>query len=180
MYDTYGFPLDLTRMICAEKGISIDEAGFEKCMDRQRAESRKHWKGSGDESLDALYLKLAQDLKAKGKLPQFVGYDQHEARSECLAILVSGEKSLNQVSSYSAPSLAATADSVEKSVMIEAVFAVTPFYGESGGQVGDRGRVTAVGSAGGDATNSFEGEVFDVQRTVPELIVAHIRPKSGC
>ena len=54
-------------------------SGFEKCMDRQRSESRKHWKGSGEESLDEIYLKLAQELKAQGKISQFVGY---EKRSE--------------------------------------------------------------------------------------------------
>ena len=171
LYDTFGFPLDLTRVICLEKGISIDEAGFEKCMDRQRSESRKHWKGSGEEALDSVYLKLSQDLKARGQTPQFVGYDQTEAHSECLALLVPGAKNMESVKSYFCPPLATTADSMEKSVIIEAVFAVTPFYGESGGQVGDHGRV--VGDLG------FEGEVIDVQRPVPDLIVAHIRPKQG-
>jgi alanyl-tRNA synthetase len=171
LYDTYGFPLDLTRVICAEKGITINEVGFEKCMDRQRAESRKHWKGSGDEALDSVYLKIAQELKSKGKLPHFVGYDQNEGRGECLAILVPFDGKLELAQSFASPTLATTADSLEKSAIIEAVFAVTPFYGESGGQVGDQGRVT------GDL--GFEGEVFDVQRPVPELIVAHIRPKKG-
>ncbi|MEO7163744.1 MAG: alanine--tRNA ligase-related protein, partial [Bdellovibrionia bacterium] len=171
LYDTFGFPLDLTRVICEEKGIAIDEAGFEKCMDRQRSESRKHWKGSGEEALDSIYLKLSQDLRAKGKTPQFVGYDSNVSQSECLAILVPGEKSLDMVDSYFSPTLATTADSMEKSVIIEAVFATTPFYGESGGQVGDHGRV--LGDLG------FEGEVVDVQRPIPDLIVAHIRPKQG-
>jgi alanyl-tRNA synthetase len=174
LYDTYGFPLDLTRVICSEKGITVDEAGFEKCMDRQRSESRKHWKGSGEEALDSVYLKLSQDLKAKGKSPQFLGYDQNECRSECLAIFVPGEKSLESVTSYSTPALAATADSGEKSVIVEVVFSATPFYGESGGQVGDHGRV--LGSLG---DLGFEGEVVDVQRPIPDLIVAHILPKKG-
>jgi alanyl-tRNA synthetase len=171
MYDTYGFPLDLTKVICAEKDLTIDEVGFEKCMDRQRSESRKHWKGSGEESLDAIYLKLAQDLKAKKQLPQFVGYENHEAQSNCLAIFVPEGKTMQSVDSFSTPSLAATADSAENSPIIEAVFAETPFYGESGGQVGDRGRV--FGGA------NFEGDVLDVQKPVADLIVAHIRPKKG-
>jgi hypothetical protein len=74
--------------LCAERGLGVDEAGFEKAMDHQRAESRKHWKGSGEAALNEIYLKLAAELKAAGKLPKFVGYDSLEAESECLAILV--------------------------------------------------------------------------------------------
>jgi alanyl-tRNA synthetase len=78
---------------------------------------------------------------------------------------------MQRVGFFSTPSLAQTADSAENSPIIEAIFAETPFYGESGGQVGDRGRVL-----GG---RDFEGDVIDVQKPVPDLIVAHIRPKKG-
>ncbi|MGZ3707845.1 MAG: alanine--tRNA ligase, partial [Bdellovibrionota bacterium] len=122
LYDTFGFPLDLTRVICDEKGITVDEVGFEKAMDIQRATARKNWKGSGDTAIDEIYMKIAADLKAKGKLPKFVGYDQTRARAACVAILVDGKP----VDFYSTPSLAQTADSAEKSPIIEAVFAVTP------------------------------------------------------
>jgi alanyl-tRNA synthetase len=162
LYDTYGFPLDLTRVILSEKGLGVDEAGFEKAMDHQRAESRKHWKGSGEAALDAVYLKLAGELKAKGKLPKFVGYDSLSATAPALAILVGEEKGLRQVDLY--------AFTVEKDTLLEVVFAETPFYGESGGQVGDHGRVSGDG---------FEGEVVDVQRPVEGLIVAHVKPKRG-
>jgi alanyl-tRNA synthetase len=168
LYDTYGFPLDLTRVICSEKGLSVDEPGFERSMDKQREMARKNWKGSGDEAVSGAYLALANELR--GKLPKFVGYDAFSARGECLAILVPGEKGLAKADSYSTPPLAATADSAEKAPIIEAVFSVTPFYAESGGQVGDHGRVH-----GGE----FEGEVVDVLKPVPELIVAHIRPRRG-
>ena len=170
LYDTYGFPLDLTQVICREKGINVDLAGFEKAMDHQRAESRKHWKGSGDASVNAIYQKLATDLKAKGKLPKFVGYEHMHASSECLAILAPKEKQLELTKSFAAPALAATSDSAENSPIIEAVFAETPFYGESGGQNGDHGRILG---------NGFEGEVVDVQKPVPDLVIAHIRPKRG-
>ncbi|MBC7691614.1 MAG: alanine--tRNA ligase [Methylotenera sp.] len=173
LYDTYGFPLDLTRVICAERGFSIDEVGFEKAMDHQRAESRKHWKGSGQEALDSTYLEIAAALKAKGKLPKFTGYDGMQSQAECLALLVPDEKGLKKVDFITAPSLAATADSSDKGMIIEAVFAETPFYGESGGQTGDRGRV--LGLPGDD----FEGEVIDVQKPVADLYVAHIRPIKG-
>ncbi len=170
LYDTYGFPLDLTRVICAERGLGVDEPGFEKAMDHQRAESRKHWKGSGEASLNEIYLKLAAELKSAGKLPQFVGYTQLEAESETLAILVPGEKTIERVESFTAQPVAATGDSPEKAAIIEVVFAVTPFYGESGGQTGDHGRVKC-----GD----FEAEVIDVQKPVPDLVVAHLRPIRG-
>jgi len=165
MYDTYGFPLDLTRVICAEKSLEVDEAGFEKCMERQRSESRKHWKGSGEETLGEVYLKLAQELKSKNQLPRFVGYEKTQAQSPCLAIWVPQEAGAGQ------PQQLKPATSYSGSAVIEAVFAETPFYGESGGQVGDRGRI----SVGMD----FEADVVDVQKPVPDLIVVHIRPKKG-
>jgi alanyl-tRNA synthetase len=171
LYDTYGFPLDLTRVICAEKGVTVDEVGFEKCMDRQRSESRKHWKGSGQEALDQVYFQISQDLRAKNQLPQFVGYDHNRAQAACLAILVSEPEGLKRVESYQTPALALTADSAEKAPILEVIFAETPFYGESGGQVGDQGRVSD--------GKGFEGEVIDVQKPTPELTVAHIRPLRG-
>jgi len=150
LYDTYGFPLDLTRVICAEKNISIDETVFEKCMQQQRAESRKHWKGSGQEAVSGRYLKIAADLKAAGKSQLFTGYQSLSETSECLALFQS--------------------DETGKPPVIQAVFASTPFYGESGGQTGDRGRIYGQG---------FEGDVIDTQKPVPDLIVAHIHPRKG-
>lgn len=176
LYDTFGFPLDLTRVICSEKGLQVDEGGFEKSMDRQRSESRKHWKGSGEQALDAVYLKLAQTLRAEGKLPRFVGYDKNQSEAKCLAVLIPHENGLQSVPSFEVPPLVTSADSAEKSLWIEAVFSETPFYGESGGQVGDQGRVVGLGELG---AFDFEGEVVDVQKPVPDLIVAHIRAKRG-
>lgn len=152
LYDTYGFPLDLTRTICDERGIAIDEKGFETSMEKQREESRKHWKGTGDQVLAGEWYALADQLKKAGKLPVFTGYESLETTGETLAVI--------------------PAQAEDGSLLTLAVFSHTPFYGESGGQVGDRGRVA---SEKGD----FEGEVVDVQRPVPELIVAHIKPKRG-
>ena len=152
LYDTFGFPLDLTRTICEERGITVDEKAFETHMEKQREESRKHWKGTGDEVLSAEWYQLSDQLKKAGKLPEFVGYEHLEATGEALAVI---------------PSQAA-----DGSPITLAVFSKTPFYGEAGGQTGDRGRVR---SEKGD----FEAEVLDVQRPVPELIVAHLKPKRG-
>jgi alanyl-tRNA synthetase len=171
LYDTYGFPLDLTRVICAERNITIDEVGFEKAMDRQRSESRKHWKGSGEEAVHSIYMKLAQELKSQNQPQKFVGYETQTGTGKCLAILVTEGQELKKVDLLNSPPFAASADSAEKSSLIEVVFSETPFYAESGGQIGDHGRV--FGGKG------FEGEVVDVQKPVPDLIVAHIRPKAG-
>jgi alanyl-tRNA synthetase len=170
LYDTFGFPLDLTRIILEEKGFTIDEPGFERSMDKQREESRKNWKGSGETALNEIYLKISQELASQSKTPKFVGYDRTSAQGQCLAILSDFKK----VDFFVTPPAAATADSAEKSPIIEAVFSETPFYGESGGQVGDRGRITAHGADG-----DFEAEVIDVLRPVPDLIVAHLRPIKG-
>ena len=178
LYDTYGFPLDLTRVMSAELGIGVDETGFEKCMDRQRAMARENWRGSGDEAVGAIYLKIADDLRGKQKLPKFVGYEQLQAHGDCLAILTRVEGTaggkptaeLKPVELYAAPGIAQTADSPEKMPIIEAIFATTPFYGESGGQVGDSGRISGEG---------FEADVINVLRPIPELTVAHLRPRRG-
>ena len=157
LYDSFGFPLDLTRVILAEKGLGVDETAFEKSMERQREMARKNWKGSGEEALSGIYLKLSDELRDSGKKQKFTGYDILQGNSTCLALLVrKGEE------------LVRTQTATEGA--IEAVFAETPFYGESGGQVGDRGRVKGDG---------FEGEVLDVLKPAPDLIVAKIKPLKG-
>jgi alanyl-tRNA synthetase len=152
LYDTFGFPLDLTRTICDERGIAIDEKGFEVLMDKQREESRKHWKGSGDAALSSEWQALAEKLKKEKKMPEFVGYEEMEASGVTLAVV--------------------PAQSEDGSAITLAVFSKTPFYGESGGQTGDKG--TAF-SAKGD----FEADVIDVQKPVPDLYVAQLKVKKG-
>jgi alanyl-tRNA synthetase len=169
LYDTFGFPLDLTRVILSEKGLDLDEKGFEESMARQREMARKNWKGSGQEALDEIYLKLTSELKKSNKLPKFVGYETTASVGECVAILSAQNNTLSSVSSFTASALAA-AGSAEEAQIIEAVFTPTPFYGESGGQVGDKGRISGEG---------FEGEVINVLKPTSELVVAHIRPLRG-
>lgn len=151
LYDTFGFPLDLTALICKENNASVDEASFDKLMEEQKERSRQHWKGSG-ESLGAdIYFKVAQDLAQASLNSEFIGYSTLKSNSKCLASW-----------SISNPG------SGEK--LIECVFNQTPFYAESGGQTGDKGTLTGI---------NFRGQVIDTQRPVPTLIVHRVIVSQG-
>ncbi len=160
LYDTYGFPVDLTRIICQEQGVSVDEPAFDKAMERQKSQSRQNWKGSGEAAVDHLYLEIANELREQGRTLSFMGYSDLQCLGRCLAIIqdVAGEK-------QRCDSALAHPDN-----RLLVVFEATPFYGESGGQTGDKGRVHGP---------DFDGDVIDVQRPVEGLIVAHIKPKRG-
>lgn len=179
LYDTYGFPLDLTRVICEEKGISVDDTGFEKSMAKQKFESRKHWKGSGESFLDDIYLEFSHVLQSQGRLPEFTGHASLIEESECLGIFVSDpkeNKTLRSVQEFKVNSLTphpSNANSQASPTLLQVIFAKTPFYAESGGQVGDKGKVF------GSPQHPFQGEVLDVQKPVPNLIVVTIAPISG-
>jgi len=141
LYDTFGFPLDLTQDILRGRQLRADEAGFRGEMETQRARSREAWKGSGDLGVAEVYGRIAADLAT-----HFVGYDALEHSAEIRALLVGG--------------LSADAASIGSEV--EVVVDETPFYAESGGQVGDRGVIeTAAGRV----------EVDDTQRPSGELVV---------
>lgn len=120
LYDTYGFPLDLTQDMLRELNLSIDLQGFEKCMQEQKDRSKAHWKGSGDSvkqgDFNALLSKFGEN--------EFVGYECISTESKILALL---DSSFKRVESFQAGQ--------EGWVMLED----TPFYPESGGPVGDKG-----------------------------------------
>ncbi len=149
LYDTYGFPVDLTADILAGHGLALDQAGFDAAMAVQRKRARAAWKGSGDERVAEIYGRLAADHRS-----EFRGYQVLELASTLRAILVDGE---------SRPS-AGAGDAVEL------VLDETPFYAESGGQVGDRGTLR---SAGGRVL------IEDAQRPVGELVVHRGRVLEG-
>jgi alanyl-tRNA synthetase len=119
LYDTYGFPLDLTEVILNEKGLKLDTKGFDEELETQRTRSKANWKGSGEESVSSIYKELA----AEGLKTEFHGYEKLETKSKILAILVDGKK-VKKISSGQ---------------VAEIVLDKTPFYGEGGGQVGDQG-----------------------------------------
>lgn len=120
LYDTYGFPLDLTQDMLRELGLSIDLQGFEKCMQEQKDRSKAHWKGSGDSVKDGDFNALLSEYGEN----KFVGYESISTESKILALL---DSSFKRVESLQAGQ--------EGWVMLED----TPFYPESGGPVGDKG-----------------------------------------
>jgi len=140
LYDTFGFPMDLTRTIAAERGLAVDEPGFDKHMAEQRA--RSEWKGSGEEAVGDLHKRIATELGET----RFLGYDTTTARAEVKALVVNGARAAQAV----------------KGDRVEVITDATPFYGESGGQVGDVGVIAAPGG---------KVAVADAQRPVPGLIV---------
>ncbi len=126
LYDTYGFPLDLTQDALREKGRGVDTPGFDAAMDAQKAKARAAWSGAGGEADAAVWFEVAD---SKG-LTDFLGYETTTAEGQVAALLVDG----------------ALADTAKGEVQI--ALNQTPFYAESGGQVGDAGEiVTETGRA---------------------------------
>ncbi|MCW5724077.1 MAG: alanine--tRNA ligase [Maricaulaceae bacterium] len=119
LYDTYGFPLDLTQDALRARGMSVDEAGFETAMQRQRADARAHWAGSGEAATDAVWFAARE---AAGPT-RFLGYETEDGEGVLKAIVSGG----------------ALREALEDGHSGELVFDATPFYGESGGQIGDAG-----------------------------------------
>jgi alanyl-tRNA synthetase len=148
LYDTFGFPMDLTRTIAAERGIEVDEPGFDRHMAEQRA--RSEWKGSGEAAVGDLHKQIATELGET----KFLGYDELTARAEVKALIVNGARVAR----------------AEQGDEVEVVTDATPFYGESGGQVGDVGAIRAP---------SGQVSVKDAQRPVPGLVVHVGRVEEG-
>jgi alanyl-tRNA synthetase len=121
LYDTYGFPVDLTEDIARESGLEVNHAGFEEEMEKQRKRSRLTWKGSGEEELLPLY----KEFVSGGLKGHFTGYDRTGDTGRITAIIKEGR----------------LVDSASEGDRVELITDKTPFYGESGGQVGDRGVV---------------------------------------
>lgn len=125
LYDTYGFPLDLTQDALRTRGISVDQAGFDSAMARQKAEARKNWTGSGEAATSAVWFAVAD----KAGATEFLGYEAEESDGEIVALVRDG----TEVEGL---------DAGEEGFVI---LNQTPFYAESGGQVGDMGAMSADG-----------------------------------
>jgi alanyl-tRNA synthetase len=150
LYDTYGFPTDLTADIVRGEGFTIDETGFDACMERQRAQSREHWKGSGEEGIAETY----KNLHLQGVRSSFTGYGKGSDYSVVTTLLAGG--------------VAVT--SAQPGDQIEVITESTPFYGASGGQVGDTGTISS---------GSAHLTVLDTLRPFTDLIVHRARVESG-
>ena len=142
LYDTFGFPLDLTQDALKARDIAVDESGFKAAMDRQKAEARKAWAGSGDAATDAVWFEVRDDVGAS----EFLGYDTESAEVRITALVVDGKPTA---------SAGAGAD-------VAVVLNQTPFYGESGGQMGDVGCIS---------TETAEITIIDTQKRVDDVVV---------
>ncbi len=123
LYDTYGFPLDLTQDALRAREINVDLAGFTDAMERQKAEARSHWAGSGDKATETIWFELRE---AHG-VTEFLGYATESAEGVVQAIVKDGASAPQAVSGDK----------------VQIVVNQTPFYGESGGQVGDAGIISS-------------------------------------
>ncbi|MEQ1900554.1 MAG: alanine--tRNA ligase [Devosia sp.] len=119
LYDTYGFPLDLTQDALRTRGINVDLSGFEDAMARQRAEARKSWAGSGEAGEDKVWFAVADKVGPT----EFLGYETERAEGAVTALVKSGQ----------------IVDELKTGEEGFVILNQTPFYGESGGQVGDTG-----------------------------------------
>ncbi|WP_029040870.1 alanine--tRNA ligase [Cucumibacter marinus] len=125
LYDTYGFPLDLTEDALRTRGVTVDHAGFDAAMAAQKAEARKSWSGSGEAATDTVWYGIADKTGAT----EFLGYETEEAQGQVLTLVREGAE---------VESLAAGQEGF-------VILNQTPFYGESGGQVGDTGEMSGDG-----------------------------------
>ena len=121
LYDTYGFPLDLTQDALREKGRVVDDEAFQIAMDEQKRKARAAWTGSGETADTAVFF----DIADKHGVTDFLGYDTQVAQAQVIAIVKDG----------------ALIESAGKGDRVQLIFNQTPFYGESGGQVGDTGNI---------------------------------------
>jgi len=125
LYDTYGFPLDLTQDALRPRGIAVDLEGFNAAMEQQKAKARESWKGSGDAAAETVFFGLREKLGAT----EFLGYETERAEGVVLALLNDGKEVAE----------------LRKGDTGIVIVNQTPFYGESGGQVGDTGTITGDG-----------------------------------
>ncbi|MGF1622723.1 MAG: alanine--tRNA ligase [Rhodomicrobiaceae bacterium] len=127
LYDTYGFPYDLTEDALKARNIGIDRKGFDTAMERQKAEARKAWSGSGEAATERVWFELREEHGAT----EFLGYETEKAEGQILAIIKDG-KAVKQL---------------KKGEHGAIIVNQTPFYGMSGGQIGDRGEIRGVKGA---------------------------------
>ena len=152
LYDTYGFPLDLTQDILRSQGRSIDEQGFNDAMKQQKAAARAAWSGSGDNATQRIWFEIKERIGST----EFLGYTQYEAQAETLA-LVKGDAEVSHLATGESGFL---------------ICNQTPFYAEAGGQQGDQGWIT-------NTQNSTELDVKDTKKVLGDLWLHNITIRKG-
>ena len=150
LYDTYGFPLDLTQDALRQRGISVDLDGFNAAMEKQKAEARKSWAGSGEAATETIWF----PVREKAGATEFLGYDTEQAEGIVAALVRDGKE------------VASASEGEDVGVVVNQ----TPFYGESGGQMGDTGSIAGEG---------FRIEVTDTQKKADGLFVHFGRVSKG-
>ena len=150
LYDTYGFPLDLTQEALRARGVGVDTDAFSKAMERQRAEARKAWAGSGEAATETVWFGVRDQVGAT----EYLGYETERAEGVMGALVTGGQE----------------VEVLEAGQNGLVVLNQTPFYGESGGQVGDMGVMTAVG---------LRVRVTNTQKKLGDLFVHEVTVELG-
>jgi alanyl-tRNA synthetase len=143
LYDTYGFPYDLTEDALRPRGIAVDREGFDAAMAEQKSKARAAWKGSGAKASDELWFDLVEEFGST----EFTGYSGDEGEGVVLAIVKDG----------------ARVERAEVGQTVQILLNQTPFYGESGGQTGDSGKLSTI--------KGFKGDVEDTTKPLGKLHV---------
>jgi alanyl-tRNA synthetase len=150
LYDTYGFPLDLTQESLRARGIAVDQDGFTFAMEKQRAEARANWAGSGEAASDAQWFAILDEV---GRT-EFLGYDAEEAEGQILAVFKDGKR----------------VQSAGAGETVQILTNQTPFYAESGGQAGDTGLMLSP---------KAQGKVVDTEKKLGSLHVHVVEVTAG-
>ncbi len=151
LYDTFGFPYDLTEDALRAEGLAVDRAGFDTAMAEQKRAARAAWKGSGDKASEEVWYDIADELGGT----EFTGYTSTEGEAQVVALVKDG----------------ARVDRVDSGGEAIVITNQTPFYGESGGQMGDAGLITS--------DNSRETVVTDTSKPLGRLHAHHVQVKEG-
>jgi len=151
LYDTYGFPYDLTEDALRSRGLEVDRAGFDNAMAEQKAKARAAWKGSGAKANEEVWFDLAEEYGAT----EFTGYAGTEGEGAVLAIVKDGTR----------------VENAEVGQTVDILLNQTPFYGESGGQIGDTGKLSTL--------KGFKGEVEDTSKPLGKLYVLRTKVIAG-
>ena len=141
LYDTFGFPYDLTEDALRARGLKVDRPGFDTAMAEQKAAARAAWKGSGEKASDELWYDLAEEVGAT----EFTGYSGHDGEGVVVALVKDGART----------------EEAKQGETVTIILNQTPFYGESGGQVGDAGKLSSL--------IGFEGKVEDTSKPLGKL-----------